>query len=173
MRSLRTSFPTDFFLKSKVESYELQLCPIVVNCFDIKKGWFLRATLFWHSYSSLVALWAARGGNRTIRAAERPGCSAAVCVLRSQLERVRPDSSNNRNSGRRVEAGSKAVCHCTGFIGGGLSKISFLSHGPVSQVGFDLGLMTALSICRELRDCDRRQDTDDGDHHQQFNKRKT
>jgi hypothetical protein len=47
-------------------------------------------------------------------------------------------------------------------------KIRFLSHRRVSQVGFDLRLMTALSVRRELRDCDSRQNTDDSNDDQQL-----
>ena len=38
----------------------------------------------------------------------------------------------------------------------------------VSQIRLDLRLMTTLSVSRELRTGDRRQNTDDGDHHQQL-----
>ena len=103
-------------------------------------------------------------------AVKRPHYAAgAIRVTRRQREGIRTSCCAQANSARQVKAWRCTAGQSTIKIGRVCRKIRFLGHGRISQVGFDLGLMAALSIGCELGDGDGCQDTDDGNHNQQFN----
>lgn len=137
--------------------------PYCRNVFDIKKGVVLES----HPFGKLLflrrrPLRTRASQNLAGRAAECPRVSAAVGMLSGHLERVGSDSRNNRDASRCIETRRRTGSHSSTEVSRFLCEISFLGHGRVSQIGLNLGLVTALSIGCELRDCDRRQDADNG-----------
>ena len=111
--------------------------------------------------------------NCAVATAKCPSGAAAIGVAGGQLKSVRASGGTRGNTGSGVEARRSTRCQSAGLVSRIRGKIRFLRNRRISQVGFDLSLMTTLSVRCELRDRNRRQNTDDGDHHQQFYKRKT
>jgi len=92
----------------------------------------------------------------------------------SYVERVCAHSRARRYVGALIETwkGRIVARQGTALVSEALCKIGFLRCSCISQIRFDLSFIAPFSICGKLRDCDRRQDSDDCYYYEKFYKSK-